>query len=108
MTSETLADRQSQIISLVSTAFEGRTLQTAELERQVPEAPDVVVLRFTLDDAYSVDLPRDRIRSDGESLEDMAAFVEKELVRQIDAVGDETPATTDPPRGSYRREQKPD
>ena len=74
----------------------------------MPEAPDVIVLRFTLDDAYSVNLPRDRIRSARESIEDMAAYVAQELVRQIEAAGDPTPDVLDRPRGSYRPEQKPD
>jgi hypothetical protein len=76
-------DREQAIIARVAAAFSGMMLDARAVDVHTLEGGLSPTLRFTLNEAASTDLPRDRITANEESVEELADEVIAELRRQV-------------------------
>ena len=83
MTSTTLMERELELIALVARAFPAMSLNAFVIDVHKLGAGQASTLRFTLDEAFSTDLERDRVLEGSEAAKDLAAEVEAALRQQI-------------------------
>ena len=76
-------DREQAITARVAQAFSGMLLDARGVDVHTLEGGLSPTLRFTLNEAASTDLPRDRIAAGRESVEELADQVIVELRRQV-------------------------
>jgi hypothetical protein len=75
----TPTSRETAIVAIVTQAFPERTMRVAPVEVTRLEGGKRDTLRFTLDEAYSADMERDRIESSAQSPESLAEIIIADL-----------------------------
>lgn len=83
MTVDSLTEREEQVVKLVTEKFPDRFLEARIISVHKQEGGETPTLRFTLDQAASTDLERERIAGSQDSVERLAEEAIGDLAGQI-------------------------
>ena len=83
MTNDALTTREDEVVRILTATFPGRFLEARVVSVHKLEGGEVATLRFTVDEAFSADLERDRIATWRGSEEELAAEAAHELQGQL-------------------------
>ena len=83
MTADAMTTREEEVVRILTAMFPGRFLEARIVSVHKLEGGEVSTLRFTVDEASSTDLDRERIAKWEGSEEELAAETARELQEQL-------------------------